>query len=67
MSCPARGRLSTKPDEMQGMAQQLAERLRNKSDKAIAQDLIQCSEVLLNFLNEVIEFSKHAAGDLPVC
>ena len=49
-----------------GMAQQLAERLRNKSDKAIAQDLIQCSEVLLNFLNEVIEFSKHAAGDLPV-
>jgi two-component system, OmpR family, aerobic respiration control sensor histidine kinase ArcB len=49
-----------------GTAQQLAERLRNKSDKAIAEDLIQSSEVLLNFLNEVIEFSKYAAGDLPV-
>lgn len=49
-----------------GMAQQLAERLQNDSDKAIAQDLIQSSEVLLNFLNEVIEFSRYAAGNLPV-
>lgn len=49
-----------------GMAQQLAEKLRHEPDKRIAQDLIQSSEVLLNFLNEVIEFSRHAAGDLPV-
>jgi two-component system, OmpR family, aerobic respiration control sensor histidine kinase ArcB len=49
-----------------GTAQQLAERLQNKSDKDIAHDLIQSSEILLNFLNEVVEFSKYAAGDLPV-
>jgi two-component system, OmpR family, aerobic respiration control sensor histidine kinase ArcB len=49
-----------------GMAQQLAERLQNPSDQAIARDLMQSSEVLFNFLNEVIEFSRHAAGDLPV-
>ena len=49
-----------------GMAQQLAERLHHESDKIIAQDLIQSSQVLLNLLNQVIEFSKHEAGDLPV-
>ncbi|MBS0351093.1 MAG: response regulator, partial [Proteobacteria bacterium] len=49
-----------------GMAQQLAEKLRHPSDKMIAQDLIQSSQVLLNLLNQVIEFSKHEAGDLPV-
>ena len=49
-----------------GMAQQLAERLHQVSDKMIAQDLIQSSQVLLNLLNQVIEFSRHEAGDLPV-
>ena len=49
-----------------GMAQQLAERLHHESDKIIAQDLIQSSQVLLNLLNQVIEFSRHEAGDLPV-
>ena len=32
----------------------------------IAHDLIQSSQVLLNLLNQVIEFSRHEAGDLPV-
>ena len=49
-----------------GMAQQLAEKLHHPSDKMIAQDLVQSSQVLLNLLNQVIEFSKHEAGDLPV-
>lgn len=49
-----------------GMAQQLAQKLPHESDKKIAQDLIQSSTVLLNFLNEVIEFSKYESGDLPV-
>jgi two-component system, OmpR family, aerobic respiration control sensor histidine kinase ArcB len=51
---------------MIGMAQQLAQKLQNDSDKMIAQDLIQSSQVLLNLLNQVIEFSRHEAGDLPV-
>ena len=51
---------------MMGMAQQLAERLDHESDRMIARDLIQSSQVLLNLLNQVIEFSRHEAGDLPV-
>ncbi len=49
-----------------GMAQQLMERLHHEPDKRIARDLIQSSQVLLNLLNQVIEFSKHESGDLPV-
>ncbi len=51
---------------MMGMAQQLAERLDHESDRMIVHDLIQSSQVLLNLLNQVIEFSRHEAGDLPV-
>lgn len=49
-----------------GMAEILLRRLVSESDKEIALDLVQAGQSLMEFLNEVIEFSKYESGELPI-
>lgn len=49
-----------------GMIQVLPEEIKTTRGQEIVAYLIQASNGLLNFLNEVIEFSKWDSGDLPV-
>ena len=49
-----------------GMAEILAQQMRGKADETAALDLIEAGKHLLDFLNEVIEFSKCESGDLPL-
>lgn len=49
-----------------GMAEILSMRIENKHCKAMALDLVQAGKSLLEFLNEVIEFSKYESGELPI-
>jgi two-component system aerobic respiration control sensor histidine kinase ArcB len=49
-----------------GMAEILQQEVQTAQGKAAAADLLKAGQVLLNLLNEVIEFSRCESGDLPV-
>ena len=49
-----------------GMAEILAERLQAKEDQTAIQDMLSAGRLLLNLLNEIIEFSKLENSTLPV-
>lgn len=49
-----------------GMAEILTKRIHSKTDKTMVMDLLEAGNHLLDFLNEVIEFSKYEATDLPI-
>lgn len=49
-----------------GMAELLEEQVQTKSGKAMAADLMTAGKHLLDFLNDVIEFSKYESGELPI-
>lgn len=49
-----------------GMAQVLQNKVADRQCKEIAADLLQAGQILTNFLNEVIEFSRYESGDWPV-
>ena len=49
-----------------GMAQILQQEVETQQGKAAAADLLKAGQVLLNLLNEVVEFSRCESGDLPV-
>ena len=49
-----------------GMAEVLQQEVQTAQGKAAASDLLKAGQVLLNLLNEVIEFSRCESGDLPV-
>lgn len=49
-----------------GMASVMAQEIHSQQGKAAVQDLIRAGGQLLNLLNELIEFSKCEAGDLPI-
>ncbi len=49
-----------------GMAETLQQEVKTQQGKAAAADLLKAGQVLLNLLNEVIEFSRCESGDLPV-
>ena len=49
-----------------GMAEMLQQEVQTAQGKAAAADLLKAGRMLLNLLNEVIEFSRCESGDLPV-
>lgn len=49
-----------------GMAETLQQEVNTQQGKAAAADLLKAGQVLLNLLNEVVEFSRCESGDLPV-
>ena len=49
-----------------GMAELLQQEVQSAQGKAAAADLLNAGQVLLNLLNEVIEFSRCESGNLPV-
>jgi two-component system, OmpR family, aerobic respiration control sensor histidine kinase ArcB len=49
-----------------GMAEMLQQEVQTSQGKAAAADLLKAGQILLNLLNEVIEFSRCESGDFPV-
>ncbi len=49
-----------------GMAEVLQKEVHTAQGKAAAADLLKAGMMLLNLLNEVIEFSRCESGDLPI-
>ncbi|MBS0351280.1 MAG: response regulator [Proteobacteria bacterium] len=49
-----------------GMAEILQQEVQTAQGKAAAADLLKAGQVLLNLLNEVIEFARCESGDWPV-
>lgn len=49
-----------------GAAEMLQKEVKTDLGKVFAADLAKASSILLNLINEVIEFSRYESGDIPV-
>ena len=49
-----------------GMADMLQKEVQTSKGKAAAEDLVRAGAVLLNLVNEIIEFSRCESGDFPI-